>query len=342
MEKYIYNDKKIIQYLLGSLPKEETERLDELSVIDDEYAKRVTVVENNLVESYVRGELSGEELERFNAHYLASPKRREKTAKAFQTFSERAAGTGKGAMPKQTQILSISDNSIPNSSILPGNFTFPRLVFAVAVLGLAGICWLLFELSSLRSQVDQAQIDRNAQIERNDALEQRDKKLEGELERQRSANSASEKELERIRKEKDRLERQMESERRIAKSQPPALPTNLNIASFKLIAPSRAAGQATTITLPPRTDYIALQLELEPDYYPAYNAILQTQPGRKPTGWKRERLRSRELGRSKVIDVLIPANRLRGSQEYLMSLSGITGGGIAECVRGYPFWVVKK
>lgn len=348
MEKYRYSDEMIIRYLIGSLPEEETEWLDELSIIDDEFAKRLTVVENDLVNSYVRGELSGEKLKRFISHYLASPKRREKvkTAKVFQNFAARGVGTGQVVLtPKQTQILSISDNPIsdnplPKSSILPRIFTLTRLVLTAAVLVLVGIGWLVFELSRLRSQVNQAQIDRIAQIERN-ALEQRDKELQGLLERQRLANSATEKELERVRGEKDRLKRQMELDRRIPKSPSPALPTNLNIASFKLTAPSRAASQVTTITVPPRTDYVALQIELEPDFYPGYNAYLLTQPGRKPAGWRRERLRSRDLGKSKVIEVLIPATLLK-SQEYLLSLTGITGRGIADCVRGYPFRAVKQ
>jgi hypothetical protein len=343
MENAKYNDEIIIQYLLGSLPNEETERLDKLSLIDDEYAKRLTIVENDLIDSYLRGELSGENLQKFKLHYLASPKRREKVraAKSFQTFVEKGTGSGqRESKPKKTQILSISNNSTHKSSIPPDIFTFSRLIFAAAALLLAGIGWLVFEISRLRNQVAQAQIERNAQIERK-ALEQRDKELQELIERQRLANTATEKELKRIRSEKDRLERQMELERQIAKSQPSALPTNLNIASFKLTAPSQAAGLVTTISVPIRTDYVALQIELEPDYYPAYNAILLSQPGRIPTGWKRERLRPRDMGKSKVIEVLIPATLFR-SREYLLSLTGITGRGIPDCVRGYPFKVLKS
>src|SRR5215475_4220397 len=89
MEKQAYNEELIVQYLLGSLPEEETERFDELCFVDDEFAERLSAVENDLVDTYVRGELSSRNLKRFDSHYLASPRRREKIriARAFQIHS---------------------------------------------------------------------------------------------------------------------------------------------------------------------------------------------------------------------------------------------------------------
>src|SRR5262245_48159390 len=65
-------------YLLGLLPDEDAERLDELSIIDDQVAERLRIVEDDLVDAYVNGELTGATLERFESHYLASERRREK------------------------------------------------------------------------------------------------------------------------------------------------------------------------------------------------------------------------------------------------------------------------
>src|SRR5438552_2551487 len=77
-DKPMYDDQALIRYLLGAAPEEETERLDELSVTDDEFAWRLSAAENDLVDSYVNGELSGEDLERFRSAYLSSAARREK------------------------------------------------------------------------------------------------------------------------------------------------------------------------------------------------------------------------------------------------------------------------
>ena len=76
--KPTWDEQQLIDYLLGSLPEEKIERMDQASIADDEFAWRLKEAENNLVDSYVRGELEGETLERFRTVYLASAGRREK------------------------------------------------------------------------------------------------------------------------------------------------------------------------------------------------------------------------------------------------------------------------
>lgn len=71
-------DKQLERYVLGLLPEEAAERLDELSIVDDDVASRLQVVEDALVDAYVRGELTGETLAQFETVYLASERRREK------------------------------------------------------------------------------------------------------------------------------------------------------------------------------------------------------------------------------------------------------------------------
>src|SRR5712691_3907171 len=92
MTREIYDEQVITQYLLGSLPEDESVRFDELSFTDEEFADALKVVERDLVDAYVRGELSGQTLEQFKSFYLASPLRREKIrfAEAFQAFAEKA------------------------------------------------------------------------------------------------------------------------------------------------------------------------------------------------------------------------------------------------------------
>ena len=63
--------------MLGLLPDEARERLDEASIADDEVAARLRTAETDLIDSYVRGQLSGATLERFESYYLSSPRRRE-------------------------------------------------------------------------------------------------------------------------------------------------------------------------------------------------------------------------------------------------------------------------
>ena len=66
--------------MLGALSEDETNRLDELSVVDDEVAARLCALEDDLVDAYAGGTLDPESLERFERFYLASPQRRAKAA----------------------------------------------------------------------------------------------------------------------------------------------------------------------------------------------------------------------------------------------------------------------
>ena len=74
------DDSVLVRYLVGSLPDAEAERLDELSVADDEFALRLSAAEHDLVDAYVNGELSGDTLDRFRSRYLTAPARGEKVA----------------------------------------------------------------------------------------------------------------------------------------------------------------------------------------------------------------------------------------------------------------------
>jgi hypothetical protein len=86
-QKHTYDDELMIAYLLGATSASEAERLDELSIADDEFAARLAAVENDLVDDYVRGELPADRRERFRSVYLASPVRRQKIAAAESLVS---------------------------------------------------------------------------------------------------------------------------------------------------------------------------------------------------------------------------------------------------------------
>src|SRR5215510_8527736 len=77
-------DDVLVRYLLGELPDDEAERLDEQSVVDDDFAARLRLVEDDLVDAYASGRLTGERRKRFEVHYLASQRRREKSSFARQ------------------------------------------------------------------------------------------------------------------------------------------------------------------------------------------------------------------------------------------------------------------
>ena len=77
-DKNVFEDQYLVRYLVGALPTEEAERLDQLSIADDDFAWRLREVENDLVDSYVRSELDDETHAGFKAFYMATAARRQK------------------------------------------------------------------------------------------------------------------------------------------------------------------------------------------------------------------------------------------------------------------------
>src|SRR5262245_46380037 len=90
-----YSDQQLVHYLLHLLPEEDVDRIDELSIADEEMAWRLRVVEDDLVDAYVSRRLTGEKLKQFEALYLTSDRRRQKVefAKSFRQKVDREAGT---------------------------------------------------------------------------------------------------------------------------------------------------------------------------------------------------------------------------------------------------------
>ena len=131
-----FDDRQLERYVLGLLSEGDRERLDEASIVDDEVALRLRVVEHDLADSYVRGLLTGDTLSRFESHYLASPLRRENVRLAEKLASAIARIT-----PVEPAPLPQPVKSEPRLA---------RGLAAVAALVLAASAPLLIELISAR------------------------------------------------------------------------------------------------------------------------------------------------------------------------------------------------
>ncbi|HJQ32222.1 MAG TPA: hypothetical protein VJ866_08590 [Pyrinomonadaceae bacterium] len=79
-------DKMLAGYLLNELGEKELFALEDEMLLDDELFERMQVVEMNLIDSYVRGEMSSEEHALFARQFLATRENAEKVAaaRAFQ------------------------------------------------------------------------------------------------------------------------------------------------------------------------------------------------------------------------------------------------------------------
>ncbi len=301
---------ELVRYLLGMLPDDEAERLDEESIADKDLAWRLEAVEHDLIDAYVSGTLGGETLGRFEAFYLTSPLRREKVSVArglrrmVRESREAAAVTGAPAVDARRRV--------PAS----------RLAWAMAiaaVLLLAACGALLFNV--LRLQREQA-----AAQESRAALERRVHELERQLEDQRSAPAAAPPPTVSV-----------PSVSAPTVSAPhergPASPA---LVGLVLLPPTRDAGPSPTLTIPAGTDRITFELRLEVNDFPQYRvALIERATSR--TLWQSDTL----IARRGAVSVSIPAT-LFNAQGYALDLTGRRADGGAEVIGSYSFETVLR
>src|SRR5262249_45164312 len=82
------SDKPLIQYLLGELSSPERDAIEDRYLTDEAFHEELLVCEGELIDAYVRGELSFEQRGHFERWFLRSPGRQEqlKFAKALVRF----------------------------------------------------------------------------------------------------------------------------------------------------------------------------------------------------------------------------------------------------------------
>jgi len=308
------HDDRLVRYLLGLLPGKDAERLDELTVADDEMAWRLRVAENDLVDAYVSCTLTGQTREQFESFYLSSEHRRRKVrfARSFLASVERDA--------EATDIESVRDSIRAEDSPLPRSRVLsPRaawgLAAAAALFLLAG--GTLYDDVRLHRALDEAR-------RVSDALSNRAHDLERQLNDHRVANASLARELENV----------------------PATRTTevtsreLPVVALVLLPQTRALGPVTTLAVPQGVDRIALELSLEPTDYRDYQAALRD-PGTSRIVWRSNRITARTAGDVPTVSVIVPASVLK-AQHYSLELDGLSGGGGAEVVGTYVFRMVRR
>lgn len=74
------NDERIVAYLLGELPEEESDRFEEECFAGEDWPEEVGAVEHDLVDAYLRGDLTPEQHLHFEQNYLTTEKRLKRVA----------------------------------------------------------------------------------------------------------------------------------------------------------------------------------------------------------------------------------------------------------------------
>lgn len=309
-ENQAFDDQALTRYLLGGLSAEEAERVDELSIADEEFSWRLNGLENDLVDAYVRGELAGKDLERFRSFYLSSAGRRRKVdfARGLLQLEQRAAmqtteaGRARALYGSRPRLFS-------------GWHSFFGWGFAGAAFVLLGLAiYLSLANFRLQRQLTEARQDRAA-------IEQRDRELEQQIRERKWPDAEARNQLERLRKSQANV-------------------NQLRTVSLLLPPPMRGAGRISTISFHPGTDlFVVLLLLTESNEFPAYCAALKD-PRSGQVLWRSQKVEAASLNDKQAVSISFPATLLK-QQNYIVELAGVRGGGPA-VVADYAFRVVLQ
>src|SRR5262245_36712870 len=221
------SEKLIRKYLLGELAEADQTALEHELLIDRGKFDRVWAVENELVDSYVRGEMSRAERKRFESHYLASPLHRERVAiaESFLTNIDQAVGETVEVSQKEPLVPWRRRFPLRSSRPVFGPAFGPvfSMVLVMALLLTFGLVWSYIERVRLTGQI--ANVQKEAQTER-EFLKQRERE-------QASRNQEFEKQIADVSRRNEQLKSELEQLRQRRQS---AAPT---ILSF-LLTPARS------------------------------------------------------------------------------------------------------
>ena len=301
-------------YLLGSLRQDQTERLDELSIVDGDFAARLDAVENDLVDAYVRGKLSGDTLQKFRVRYLSSDKRREKVRFAESLY-----------LFEGKHFTSAPLNGESRSLFLPGSWTsfaFPRWIAAGALAMLLAVSLLFINNLQLRNRMSQANADR-------EQLLQHERDLQAKLDQVHASDAKVATELAQVQKSLAELQH-ASSNRNPRSSLAP-----LGVLAFTLSPQLRGAAQIPGLSLPPGTTRVDLHLDLESNDYPRYQVALKSL-GTDQIVWHSGELKTETKGQRSAVLVSVPAALLK-PETYQLELTGSPSSGEHEFVSSYTF-----
>lgn len=323
------NEKLIARYLLGDLPEEQQVEIEDRAFQDQEYLATITAVENDLIDEYVRDEMSETVRRKFENRFLASAERRKRVefAKALTHVTSEYAFKEKSAV----KTVSVSWRDSLEAFFSSLNPVAKFAMAAIVLLVLVGGAWLVTETLRLRTRLTTLQAENQSRQSERQQLEQ-----QLELHRRRTEELTA-----RLNQEKQQREQSEESLQKLSEAPNVNTPAPRSIIASLTLLPgiSRGGGDKPSLSIAPDARLVKLQIGIDPEeQYKSFAVDLRSVAGRQV--WTRENLSARNRRGARSIGLTLPATALKPG-EYELKLSGVTEGGVTEDV-GFYYFNVRK
>jgi hypothetical protein len=314
------NDARLKQYLLRTLDPGEEARLERQYLAEQPQFERLLVVEDELIDAYVRGELLEPERSHFEAQYLTAAYGREKIDAArvlMQCLTEQPAHSAPAARARVGVVAGLARMSRDFFAALG-----PVHAGAAAVIGVAVIAVLATVTIRLNRQIHTLQAER-AETARQD----QQRRVEVADERQRVEQLAAE--LQQARATSLRMQRSFEMLQR----------------SGSIVTLVLSPGILRDTAAPPRiikrpeTTLVVLALQLADEGYDSYRVTVRAVLGKEV--WRQELSKPVPQESTGLLMVSLPAATLTAA-DYVLTLQGRARNQQFEDVGSYHWQVLKQ
>jgi hypothetical protein len=313
---------EIRKYLLGKATEEECTRVEERLLVDQEYFEQLLVEEDELIDDYLHGGLTGSDKEDFKRVFLAAPERRERFdfARALEQYFNPPSIDGKsyGSLSRAFDwFIFLLGRQV--------KLIYVGAMVAAAV-GITIIAYRALNVQPQTGSVGQPESVTAVQTERDELKKQL---------------SAKEDELRRIEEQLEQSKRDERSAVSTSRQKPPAsLPAPPPLVfGLSLINVRSAGSPVTTFEIPSGTGRIRLNVDLENDGFKLYRVFLQTESGQIIHDWQNVRPSFEKKLKNLRLD--LPASVL-DQGAYLVKLQGIENGEPPSNAGEVRFKVVRK
>lgn len=336
---------QVSRFLLGSLPESEMQRLQNLLETDAPFQQRVKIVEDDLIDCFVNGQLRGEDLMRFRRYFLALASHRDRVKIAQGYLDDwtvlaaepEATSTQKAARQVKSWLWPAALSG--GIARLWATFSMPmRIGLQAAMLLAAAICvFLLFDSLRLRRNLTLSQSELAETQEQTAALNQ-------ELLKQQRETANADQKIKQLREQLAKPSTDLQSvivnaANSALAALPASLPSVAQAATPAVALPvsTPADKTTTTVALPSGAEDLLFQLDLKRDTSPSYRAELRTSANGQRL-WESGTLKAREKDTGRVIEVKVPATLL-APRPYVLKVIGLNGVTVTPYALNYSFRV---
>ena len=248
------NVKEIDDYLLNGMSENERQKLEDELIANNDLFAEIAERENELVDLYASGKLTGDDLERFERSVAANPARRQKIENA-KVLREFVAGER-----KENRTITIAERT-GFFAKLGEIFSFGSPAFQFASIGLI----LLLGLATVWLLVERSNTGTSSQAALQHARE-REAELLARLENEQEGSAELAMELNAERDRIDKLEAEVERLRQAGPVNKPERPAAI-VATLLLMPASIRGGSAPAkqLVIPNGATRVAISIGLPPE-----------------------------------------------------------------------------